>query len=197
MAGELDGGLSPEAAAEKLIENKQTIGAESAALRQFNTGIEGRSVRSLNVVMHHLDTLEAAGNALNNNDFRLFNTFANQVAKQTGAVAPVSFDATKEIVSSEIIKAIIGAGGALEDRKDAKETINAANSPAQLAGVIRQYKELFAGQLMGLESAFVSSTGRTQAEFRKKLNPKIIKLLPSIPASQDADGGWSIKKKEL
>lgn len=186
MAALMSTGKSPEAAADLVMNNKQNMSARIAAIKAFNTGIEGRSARSLNTVMYHLDTLDQAGQALNNGDIRLFNSIGNKINKELGVAAPTDFDATKKIVSSEIIKAITGAGGALADREEAQKTLDAANSPAQLAGVIKQYKELFAGQLIGLENSYVASTNRPASEFRTRLDPRTKKLLPPLEAPAPA-----------
>jgi hypothetical protein len=186
MAALMSTGKSPEAAADLVMNNKQNMSARIAAIKAFNTGIEGRSARSLNTVMYHLDTLDQAGQALNNGDVRLFNSIGNKINKEIGVAAPTDFDATKKIVSSEIIKAITGTGGALTDREEAQQTLDAANSPAQLAGVIKQYKELFAGQLIGLENSYVASTNRPASEFRTRLDARTRKLLPPLEAPTSA-----------
>ena len=182
MAALMNTGKSPEEAADLVMNNKQNMSARVAAIKAFNTGRQGDSARSLNTVMYHLDTLDQAGQALNNGDIRLFNSIGNKINTEIGVAAPTDFNATKKIVSSEIIKAITGYGGALADREEAQKTLDAASSPAQLAGVIRYYKELFAGQLSGLEKSYVASTNRPASEFRTRLDPRTIKLLPPLEA---------------
>jgi hypothetical protein len=184
MAALMDKGKSPEDAASAVMNNAQNYKANLAAIKSFNTGIEGRSTRSLNTVMYHLDTLDEAGKALNNGDIRLFNSIGNRINKEIGVAAPTDFEATKKIVSSEIIKAITGVGGALADREEAQKTLDAASSPAQLSGVINQYKELFAGQLVGLEQSYTASTNRPADEFRKRLDPRTRKLLPQTQTAK-------------
>jgi hypothetical protein len=186
MAALMDQGKSPIDAANSVMNNAQNYKANLAAIKAFNTGIEGRSTRSLNTVMYHLDTLDQAGKALENGDIRLFNSIGNKINKELGVAAPTDFEATKKIVSSEIIKAITGAGGALKDREEAQQTLDAASSPAQLSGVIKQYKELFAGQLVGLEQAYTASTNRPAEEFRKRLDPRTRKLLPQFETAPSA-----------
>jgi len=116
MAALMSTGKSPAEAADSVMNNKQNMQARVAAIKAFNTGIEGRSARSLSTVMYHLDTLDQASRALSNGDIRAFNAIGNKINKEIGYSAPTDFEATKKIVSSEIIKAITGAGGALQDR---------------------------------------------------------------------------------
>lgn len=126
----------------------------------FAKGKEGQSVRSFNVSLEHLDTLGNLADALNNNDTRMINSIGNQFSLQSGKPAPTNFNAAKKIVGDEIVKAIVGSGGGVADREEAAKTIDAANSPAQLKGVISTYKELMAGQLTGLKNQYVAGGGK-------------------------------------
>ena len=80
--------------------------------------------------------------------------------------------------------------GALADRIALKETIMAKSSPAQLQGVIKQYKELLGGQLGGLEQQYSASTGKTNfkqryltPEARAALTPGQTAPAPAAPAA--------------
>jgi hypothetical protein len=137
------------------------FGNASAAVKAFGTGRQAMTVNAFNVALDHMETLEKLGDALNNGDTPLVNKLANFYAAQTGEPAPVSFDAVKRVVGNEIIKAVIGAAGALGDRKEADETLSRASSPAQLKGVMESYRLLMAGQLKGLERVYTNSTKRT------------------------------------
>jgi hypothetical protein len=89
------------------------------------------------------------------------------VAKQTGQPAPTNFDAAKQIVTAEIIKAVVASGGGVRERLEAENNFANANSPAQLKGVINTYKQLLGGQLNSLGLQYENTTGRT--DFDKKL----------------------------
>jgi hypothetical protein len=130
------------------------------AEKDFATGKAGNSVRSFNVALSHLDTLDQLATALNNKDTQIINKVGNAYATQTGASAPTNFEAAKKIVADEIVKAIVGSGGGVADREEAAKTIQAANSPAQLKGVINTYKELMRGQINGLRDQYKATTGK-------------------------------------
>lgn len=140
--------------------NAADFNSNQTGLKQFTSGKLGNSVRSFNVSISHLNTLEKLSDALNNGDVQAVNKIGNYLSTQTGAPAPTDFNAAKKIVGDEIVKAIVGAGGALADREEAAKTVSAANSPAQLKGVINTYKELMNGQLKGLQQQYEQSTGR-------------------------------------
>lgn len=137
----------------------------------FATGRAGNTVRSFNVGLAHLDTLGQLADALHNNDVQAVNKIGNFFSQQTGAPAVTNFQAAKKVVGDEIVKAITGAGGGVEDRKEAAATLSAANSPEQLKGVIDTYKQLMVGQLGGLEGQYKASTGK--GDFQTKyLSPE-------------------------
>jgi len=134
--------------------------------KDFATGRQGNTIRSFNVAISHLNTLDALATALDNGDVQRVNQLANRVASETGKEAPVNFNAAKKIVGDEIVKAIVGTGGGVTDREEVARTISAINSPAQLKGVINTYKELMSGQLDGLRSQYKAATSRD--DFDKK-----------------------------
>ena len=148
------------------------------AARDFSTGPQGRQAQSFNVALAHLDTLGQLADALGNGNTQIVNKVGNFFATQTGAPAPTDFNAAKKIVGDEVTKAIIGAGGGVGDREAAQKVIDAANSPAQLSGVIKTYKEMMVGQLGGLEQTYLRTTGRQ--DFRGKfLSPEAQALVNS------------------
>jgi len=143
---------------------------KKSGLNAFATGKQGNAVRSFNVALDHLDTLDQLSTALGNRDTRVINEVGNRWAAATGQAAPVSFDAVKGLVADEIVKAVTGSAGALGDRESAKATLNAANSPEQLRAVSENYKRLMKGQLDGLKRQFIDAGG-TLEEWNKKLSP--------------------------
>ncbi len=171
-------GVSPE----DVVQNRQEIAARLKATKDFTTGVQGRMVNSFNTAIDHLATLEQLGTALNNKDTQLINKIGNTIATWTGEPAPVSFDAAKRIVGQEITKAIVANGGGVKEREEAAASISSANSPAQLNGVIKTYKELLAGQLKSLGLQYEQTTKRK--DFKDKLTPRAKQELESIAPSQ-------------
>ena len=169
------------------------------AEQKFNVGKQGDTVRSLNVAVNHLDTLGQLSEALNNNDINLFNKLGNAYAQQTGNPIPTNFNAAKKIVADEIVKGIVGSGGGVADREEAAASINAANSPAQLKGVIDTYKQLLGGQLSGLKQQYEVSTGKK--DFNKFISPNTQKNIgdhsqstkSNVPAIGEIRSGYKFK----
>lgn len=134
-------------------------GAKTKARNDFTTGKNGNTVRSLNVAVQHLDQLGQLSEAMGNGDVQVVNKIGNYLATQTGKPAPSNFNAAKQLVGDEIVKAIVGAGGGVSDREEAAHNISAASSPQQLSGVIKTYQGLLSGQLSGLKQQYEKSTG--------------------------------------
>lgn len=166
------------------------FGTRQKAEKDFATGKPGQSVRSFNVALSHLDTLDQLSDALHNGNLQVVNKIGNVYAQQTGQVAPTNFESAKKIVADEIVKAIVGSGGGVADREAAAKTISAASSPAQLKGVIGTYKELMKGQLGGLKQQYEQTTGKK--DFDRFLSPAGIKQ--EAPAAQ---GGKTVSWNDL
>lgn len=159
---------------------KQYNGA-NRAVTAFDTGTQGNQVRSFNTGIAHLNTLDGLVNALGNGNVKLINSAANTVKDQLGVAAPANFEAAKNIVGDEIIKAVVGGGGALADRENAQNQISRASSPAQLRGVINTYKTLMAGQLVSLQKQYENSTKLN--DFGDKLLPETKKELGNLSSA--------------
>lgn len=156
----------PNATAEELMQVNSQIGEQAKAERDFGTGKQGAAINSFNVGIAHLNTLGGLVDALHNGDLKSFNSIANKVAEETGKPAPTNFDAAKAIVGDEIIKAIVGGGGALADRENAQNQLDRAKSPEQLSQVVKTYKDLMGGQLKGLKLQYEKTTGRDDFDSR-------------------------------
>ena len=159
--------VAPADIAGNIVTAKQDVGMQTKAVKDFSTGTQGKQVNAFNTAIDHLSTMDKLSDALQGGDTKAINAIANTVARQTGASAPTNFDAAKQVVSAEIIKAIVASGGGVREREEAANNFAAANSPAQLKGVINTYKQLLGGQLNSLGLQYENTTGRK--DFDKKL----------------------------
>jgi hypothetical protein len=159
--------VAPADIAGNIVTAKQDVGSQTKAVKDFSTGVQGRQVNAFNTAIDHLSTMDKLSDALQNGDTKAINAIGNTIASQTGAPAPTNFAAAKQVVSAEIIKAIVANGGGVKEREEAANNFAAANSPAQLKGVINTYKQLLGGQLNSLGLQYEANTGRK--DFDKKL----------------------------
>jgi hypothetical protein len=161
-----------------IVEAKQDVASRGKAVKDFATGIQGRQVNAFNTAIDHLGTMDKLTDALSNGDLKAINTVGNVIARQTGAPAPTNFDAAKQIVTAEVIKAVVASGGGVTERQEAERNFAAANSPEQLKGVINTYKQLLGGQLKSLNLQYENTTGRK--DFDSKLTGEAKKVVQEL-----------------
>lgn len=134
--------------------------ARAGAVMDFSKGPTARSIQSFNTLTTHLDLLGQMVTALGNGNNKAPNAIKNAWQEQTGQTMPTDFEGVKTIVGDELVKAILGSGGALGDREAAQKSLDRANSPAQLNSLIDKYQKLAGGQLEGFRKRYESTTGR-------------------------------------
>jgi hypothetical protein len=141
----------------------------------FATGPQGNTVRSLNVALDHMETGDKLIDNLNNVGLPAFNWIANKWGEQTGSTAPTNFNAAKEVIGDEVVKAVLGTGaGSSEDRKAIKLAFSNSRTPEQLKGVLNTYRSLLYGQLDGLERQYKDATKLDN--FTDKLSPAALEV---------------------
>jgi hypothetical protein len=166
-----------------------SVAAKKKAAADFTTGTLGNSLRSFAVAGQHLDQLGQLADALNNGNMQLVNQLGNAIGAQTGSPAPTNFNAAKDVVSKEVMKAIVAGGGGVSEREELNKTMSAANSPAQLKGVIQQYRNLMAAQ----QDALMQQ--RRAADLPDSTLPNYNTPAGASPAAPGAaPAGWGIQR---
>jgi hypothetical protein len=183
-ATELSTGKPAADVAGGIVEAKQDVASRGKAVKDFSTGTQGRQVNAFNTAIDHLGTMDKLSDALQNGDIKAFNALGNTIARQTGVPAPTNFDAAKQIVTSEVIKAVVASGGGVTERQEAERNFANANSPAQLKGLINTYQDLLGGQLKSLSLQYENTTGRK--DFDKKLTPAAQSVVARVRSESPA-----------
>jgi hypothetical protein len=165
----------------------KNYGEANSAKTKFGSGPQGDAVRSFGTAYRHIDLAERMIDAMNNGDSKLVNTLRNEWKTVFGtSAAPNNFEAAKSIVSDEIMKAVLGARGALGDRTDAQKHLDAATSPKLLHSVIEDtYKPLMIGQLQGYKHQYEGATHGAK-DFNEKLSPEVSQDLDKAEAAAAA-----------
>lgn len=165
-----------------------TTAAKRAAAVAFATGKEGAMMRSLQVAGQHLEQLDGLIDAMNNRDTQLVNRLGNAYSQQTGSPAITNFDAAKEVVAKEVMKAIVAGGGGVGEREELARSLANAKSPAQLKGVTQQYRNLMAAQ----HDALLQQ--RDAAGLPRSTLPNYTEQhVPAPTAAAGLPAGWSVK----
>lgn len=154
--------------------NEAGYGDRDIAYRNWinPNGAGFKQIAAFTTVAGHLDTLDKLGNALQNKDTQAINSAYNWFQTATGDPNVTNFNAAKQAVAAETIKAITGTAGALRDREEAAAIFGAVQSPAQLKGAINTVKELINSRLQTSQAMFEAGTGRKNFE---ELLPPIVK----------------------
>lgn len=103
--------------------------------KAFTTGADGRNIGALNTASVHLDQFADAANAMSNGTFTPGNAAWNSIRAAFGSTAPTNFASLKTAVAGEMASALKGNATDPEIANVSK-SIDAANSPAQLSGVV-------------------------------------------------------------
>ena len=154
--------------------NEAGYGDRDIAYRNWinPNGAGFKQIAAFTTVAGHLETLDKLGDALKNNDTPAINKAYNWFQTATGDPAVTNFNAAKQAVAAETIKAITGTAGALRDREEAAAVFGAVQSPAQLKGAISTIKELINSRLQTSQAMFEAGTGRQNFD---ELLPPIVK----------------------
>jgi hypothetical protein len=122
------------------------VNAKKNAQVAFTTGPLGNSMRSFATAGQHLDQLNELVDALGNKNLTAINLANNKVKEWTGGTSVSNFNAAKDVVSKEVVKAIVAGGGGVSEREELARLMDSAKSPAQLKGVITQFRNLMTAQ---------------------------------------------------
>jgi len=115
-----------------------TFTVQRAQVRKaFTTGPEGKSIGALNTAIVHLGRLGEAGEALQNGSFVPGNEAYNWLKDRFGSEKVTNFGLLKDAVAGEMAAALKGNATDIEIEKMGR-SIRAANSPAQMKGVVQE-----------------------------------------------------------
>jgi hypothetical protein len=167
-----------------------TVAAKKKAAADFASGPLGNALRSVSTANDHLDQLGELVDALGNGNTQIINKAKNAYLTATGNPAPTNFDAIKNIVGQEVVKAIVAGGGSMTEREEAAKTFSTASSPAQLKGAIQHYRMVMGAQADNLMEQ------RRAAGLPDSTLPNYKKgsaAAPSSPAQNGLPAGWSVE----
>ena len=120
------------------------LSKELASTRQ---GTAGGSLLSAGVASNHLELLDQAATALNNNDTQALNKLANSIGVQFGKSPAVTFRAISDQVNQEVGKVVAGGTPHEAELENLRKNLNSDQSPEQTQNVIKSYIGLMSGRV--------------------------------------------------
>jgi hypothetical protein len=145
-----------------------TLDAANAATRvatrkDFTSGPTAKNITSLNTALGHLGTLKQAADGLENRSFPLWNTLANAAETAVGDPRVKNFTIARDAVANELMRVFRGAGsGSMQEIEEWKNTIDSADSPAQLHAAIGKAVELLDSRLQALGDQYQRGMGQSK-----------------------------------
>jgi hypothetical protein len=121
-----------------------SLSKELASTRQ---GTAGGSLLSAGVASNHLELLDQAAAALDNNDTQAVNKIANSIGVQFGKSPAVTFRAIADQVNQEVGKVVAGGTPHEAELENLRKNLNSDQSPEQTQNVIKSYIGLMSGRV--------------------------------------------------
>lgn len=127
--------------------------------RYTSGGQEAKQINAVNTAVGHAGILNDAINALNNNDLKTLNRFANFVKVETGSSAPAVFDTIARKVSDEIQTAYVATGGTGKERGATASDFDRNLAPGVLHDTVRTSAQLLRSKLGALANQWNNMPG--------------------------------------
>jgi len=174
--------------------NEGDFGNIQAAERNWTNpnGAGAKQIQAFNTVYNHLETIDKLSEALQNGDIQAENRLINYFKTQLGHPEVSNFNAAKQAVASEIVKAITGTAGALADRQEAESILASYNSPQQTKGVVKTLRELIGGRYAAAERQYTAGTRRTKEDFKRFLPEDVNRYF----SGYGSEGGGSTSEND-
>lgn len=137
-----------------------TYPARAETAKGFSpSGTQGQAITAADTALAHLNTLSAAGKALDNGDVQVINRVANAIGAQVGATPKATYDTILNMVGPEISKAVIGAVGGEGERAGTGANFTSNLSPAQRESNIAAAVGLLGARFDKASHAYESQMG--------------------------------------
>lgn len=137
-----------------------TYPARAETARGFSpSGAQGQAITAADTALAHLNTLSAAGAAMNNGDVQLMNRVANAIGAQVGATPKATYDTILNMVGPEISKAVIGAAGGEGERAGTASNFDSKLSNSQRESNIAAAVGLLGARFDKASHAYESQMG--------------------------------------
>lgn len=131
----------------------------SPTRKAFTTGTQGQQINAINTAIGHIDQLTDVANDLQNGGFVPGNAAWNRVRSMFGAAEVTNFDTLKDALAGEVASVLSKGGATVSGIAEAKEKINAANSPQQLAGFVKTLIPVMGSKLTALDYQYHQAMG--------------------------------------
>jgi hypothetical protein len=131
----------------------------SPTRKAFTTGVQGQQNNSINTALGHIDQLSTVAADLENGGFVPGNKAWNAIRTAFGSDKVTNFDTLKDALAGEVDSVLSKSGATVSGIAAAKEKINGANSPTQLAGYAKTIIPVLGSKLSELDYQYHQAMG--------------------------------------
>lgn len=186
--------------ADKSIEDRKNGGEgfnanAATTLKSLNSGELRKPRMAIENIAGHLELLDTAMGALNNNDTQTLNKIKNAFKTEFGSADVTNLNTVKTILSAEVSKMLTGNVGTEADRSEIRNLVTNASSTEQLYGAWGMIKNMMATQADTLKSV-ATGAGIPEKDYMK-LVPKSRKVFygdTGVEGAGDAGAASGIPK---
>jgi len=177
--------------------DSKSYDVEKGVLKDFTSGASAKNLTAFNTAIEHAKQLDEAAKALTIGDNRSLNKIGNALGYEFGSDRTTNFNVIKSALSGEISKVFKGGQATDAEIKEVQGPFDAANSPAQLRGAIKNAVRLMNSKRDALKEQYESGKnakpnfGESGGMIRARdTNGK----LHEAPAGTKLPDGWTLEK---
>jgi hypothetical protein len=127
--------------------------------KAFTTGTQGQQINAINTALGHISQITTLADQLENGGFTPANKAFNTISTLFGSAKVTNFDTLKDALAGEVSSVLAKGGATVSGIQEAKEKINASNSPTQLAGYVKTLIPVMGSKLAELNFQYHQAMG--------------------------------------
>lgn len=170
----------------------------SAVLRDFTAGKSAANVTAINTAIGHLDSLDALGTALKNNNSQDINRLVNNISSRLGKPEVNNYDLARGAVGDELMRVFRQVGASQQEADAWKARFDSANSPDKIKGSVKTAGELLRSRINAIDDQYKRGMG-TEQGFPNLLSPKSAEVMARIsgkpPQRRESDQPSAIRSQ--
>ena len=168
--------------------NAAVYPARQKLMADFTSGKSANNLRSLNTAIGHIQSLQKAGDALNNLGLQIWNKIANAGLSAVGDPRANNFLAAATAVQSELAAVFKGMGATDQEINAWRQNINSSKSPEQIKGFVKTAVDLLNSRLVALKRQYEAGMDNPGDFENKFLNDKSKDIIQNLGLSMDIQG---------
>lgn len=147
--------------------NEQNYAIRYDVSKSFTAGKDGANITSLNMGIHHLNSLYNAYQNLDNGDWKIIN-WAKQTGKDWTKGNPQlkAFDDAANAVTGELATTFKGTSGTDVEIRSWREKMSKAQTPAEMAQSMAELYELIGGRIEAMQAKWDRGMGGVGRNFQ-------------------------------